>query len=192
MTIRLLLSASAIALSLIALQSSAKAAIKFPESCRMGSCHTTTLDSKEALRSNEYGTLYVVNETTNQYPDDSFSERAAQDYQMFVNYHGSDYITEQSQKYVFCSTQIPTVLSEYEGRYIANRLAVFTTPSGFSWSSHIMYLATCHNLAGPDYFAPSVQTLLIREGYTTQYIERDDQFDVPNILEVMELYPEKY
>ena len=189
---RLLLSASAIALSFAAYQPSAKATIQFPEGCHTGTCYTTTLDSKEALRSNEYGTLYVVNETTNLYPDNRLPEMAAQDYQRFVNYHGSDYVTEQRQEYVFCSTTIPAVLFKIEGRYSMNRLALFQSPSNATRYSHQTYLATCHNLAGPDYFTPSVQNLLIREGYTTRYVDQDENFDVPNILEIMELYPDSY
>jgi hypothetical protein len=91
----------------------------------MGSCWQTTLDSKEALRSNEFGTLYVINETTNMYPHDSGSESAVRDYRNFVNYYGTDYITEQGQSYVFCSTSIPSVLYEVEGRYAVRRLALF-------------------------------------------------------------------
>lgn len=165
------------------------AAIQFPESCRMGSCWQTTLDSKEALRSNELGTLYVINETTNMYPHDSGGESAARDYRNFVNYYGADYVSNQRQEYVFCSIAIPSVLFESDGTKIANRLALFESPSSAMRPSHQTYLATCHNLAGPDYFSPSVQTLLIREGYSTQYVEEDDQFNVPNILEIMKLDP---
>jgi len=57
---------------------------------------------------------------------------------------------------------------------------------------HQTYLATCHNLAGPDYFSFAVETLLIREGYTTQFIAATEQLNVPNVLEMMELYPESY
>lgn len=188
---RFLLSASAIALSLIAVQLSAKAAIEFPESCRMGTCYTTTLESKEALRSNELGTLHLINMTTNLYPDNRIEHRT-EDRQRFVNYHGTDSVTQESQQYVFCSKAIPSVLFESEGRYILNRLALFESPSNAQRDAHQTYLAACHNLAGPDYFAPSVQTLLIREGYTTQFIPQNEQINVPNILEMMELYPESY
>lgn len=170
----------------------AKASIQFPESCRMGTCYKSTLESKEALRSNTFGTLYLVNETLNIYPQTFDDELAAQDYQRFVNFYGRDQVTEQRQEYVFCSPEIPSVLFESEGRYIMNRLALFQSPSSAVRSSHQTYLATCHNLAGPDYFSASVQNLLIREGYTTQYVGNGEQFSVPNILEIMELYPERY
>lgn len=189
---RLLLSVSAIALSLTVLQSSAKAAIEFPESCRMGSCSQSRLDSKEALRSNELGTLYLISTSGSSYPQTSYSNSAARDYERFVNYYGSDYVTSSSQSYVFCSESIPSVLFESEGEYIMKRLALFESPSNATRGNHQTYLATCHNLAGPDYFSFAVQTLLIREGYTTRYVNRDEQLSVPNILEIMEMYPDSY
>ena len=190
---RILLSASVIALSLITCQTSAKASIEFPESCRMGSCRQATLESKEALRSNALGTLYLINQTIESYPQDNYnSELAEQDYQRFVNYYGTDFVVEQDQQYVFCSKSVPSVLFESEDRYYVWRLALFDSPSTASRSAHQTYLATCHNLAGPDYFSLSVQTMLIREGYTTRYVKQDNQFNVANPLEIMELYPESY
>ena len=189
---RLLLSASAIALSLIAYPSKAQAAIQFPESCRMGSCSLSTLDSKEALRSNEFGTLYLINTSGSLYPQTTYSETAGRDYELFVNYYGTDYVASSSQSYVFCSTTIPSVLFEADGEYVMKRLALFESPSSADRSDHQTYLATCHNLAGPDYFSFEVQTLLIREGYTTRYVSRNEQMNVPNILEIMELYPDSY
>ncbi|KPQ32813.1 MAG: hypothetical protein HLUCCA11_20460 [Phormidesmis priestleyi Ana] len=188
---RVLLSVSAIALSFAAVQSSAKAAIEFPEGCRMGTCYTTTLESKEALRSNELGTLYLINMTTNLYPDNRIEHRT-EDRQRFVNYHGTDSVTQESQQYVFCSKVIPSVLFESDGKYIMKRLALFESPSNANRGDHQTYLATCHNLAGPDYFSFAVETLLIREGYTTQFIAATEQLNVPNVLEMMELYPESY
>ena len=189
---RLLLSTSVTALFLTIFQTSAKATIQFPESCRMEACWITTLNSKEALRSNEYGTLYAVEETTNIYPRTSDLELAAQDYQRFVDYHGTDYVIQERQEYVFCSTKIPSVLFESEGMYTMKRLAVFTSPSNADRYAHQIYLATCHNLAGPDYFSLSVQNLLLREGYTTDYVNQIELLSVPNILEAMKLYPNSY
>ncbi len=189
---RLLLSVSVVTLSLIAYQSKAQAAIQFPESCRMGECSVGTLDSKEALRSNEFGTLYLINTSGSSYPQTTYPESAARDYELFVNYYGTDYVTGSSQSYVFCSTSIPSVLFEADGEYVMKRLALFEPPSNADRDSHEIYLATCHNLAGPDYFSFEVQTLLIREGYTTRYVSQDEQVNVPNILEMMELYPDSY
>ena len=38
----------------------AAASIQLPESCRMGACSRATVESKEALRTNNLGTLYSV------------------------------------------------------------------------------------------------------------------------------------
>lgn len=158
----------------------------------MSACWTTTLSSKEALRSNEYGTLYVVEETTDIYPQTWEEDLVAEDYKKFVNYYGTDYVTNEGQSYVFCSNRIPSTLFESEGEYTMKRLALFQSPSSADRDSYIKYLATCHNLAGPDYFSLSVQNLLIREGYTTSYVSHTNQSRVPNVLEVMKLYPDSY
>lgn len=171
---------------------SAKATIQLPESCRMGSCYQSTLESKEALRSNEFGTLYLVNVTTNGRPQTFEEELAAQDRRRFIDFHGSDRTVDRNQQYVFCSPSIPSTLFESEGEYVLNRLALFESPSNAVRFSHQLYLATCHNLAGPDYFSAAVQTRLIREGYTTGDMTFTEQNRVSNILEMMELYPDTY
>ncbi len=170
-----------------------QATIRLPESCRMGSCWTTTLDSKEALRTNNLGTLYLVTKTTNVYPPDPAGPNyQAQDYESFVNFHGTDYLSDTSQSYVFCSQYIPSVLFESEDSYRVDRLAIFEAPFGYNRGAYQSYLATCHNLAGPDYFSLDVYVLLLKQGYTTDYVTRSEQFSVVSPLEMMQLNPEEF
>ena len=158
----------------------------------MGSCWTTTIDSKEALRASNLGTLYLVNQTTNSYPpnpaDPYYQD---QDYERFVNFHGTNYVSNTSQSYVFCSKYIPSILFESEDSYIVHRLAIFESPFGYNRESYQTYLATCHNLAGPDYFSLNVYALLLREGYRTDYVTQSEQFSVTSPLEAMQLNPKK-
>lgn len=167
----------------------AEAVIQLPESCRMGSCSRTTIESKEALRSNSFGTLYLVDTSGIQYPapNDTDAELAAQDYERFVNFYGTDLVSGTSQTYVFCSKELPSVMFEAEGSYRVNRLAMFESPFGYNRNSYQEYLATCHNLAGPDYFSLDVSSLLLREGYTDRYVSQSRQFTTGNPLDVMRL-----
>lgn len=167
----------------------AEAVIQLPESCRMGSCLRTTVESKEALRSNSFGTLYLVNTSGIQYPapNDADPGLAAQDYERFVNFYGTDLVSDTSQTYVFCSKELPSVMFESEGSYRVDRLAIFESSFGSNRSSYQQYLATCHNLVGPDYFSLDVYSLLLREGYTDRYVSQSKQFATGNPLDVMRL-----
>lgn len=175
--------------------SSVEAVIRLPESCRMGGCSRSTIESKEALRSNNLGTLYSVTSTIEQYPPDPQSSYyssedqylADQDYERFVDFYGTDYISNTGQFYVFCSKAIPSVLFESEDTYYVNRLAIFESPYGYNRHAYQEYLATCHNLAGPDYFSLNVYSLLLEEGYTDEYIAQSNQFTTDNPLDVMRL-----
>lgn len=170
----------------------AQAAIKMPERCRMGGCWTTTIDSKEALRTNDLGTLYLVNTSTEQYPAESADlDLAAQDYKRFVNFYGTDFVSETGQSYVFCSKYVPSVLFESDESYVVDRLAIFESPFGYNRGVYQTYLATCHNLAGPDYFSLDVYALLLRDGYTTDYLTQSEQFSVSSPIDMMQLYPQK-
>ena len=191
MKIKLRLTLCLIVWSFLATAHRAQAAIQLPESCRMGSCWSTTIDSKEALRTNNLGTLYLVNKSTNSYPDNSADpEIAAQDYERFVDFYGTDFVSDTSQSYVFCSKFIPSVLYESDSGYRVDRLAIFESPFGYNRESYQTYLATCHNLAGPDYFSLDIYALLLREGYTTDYVVQSNQFSVSSPVDVMQLNPE--
>ena len=189
MKIRLLLTLGLAVGSFLLSARSVQASIQMPERCRMSGCWRTTIDSKEALRTNELGTLYLVNQSTDQYPNSSDPKLAAQDYERFVDFHGSDFVSSTSQSYVFCSRYIPSVLFESDDSYRVDRLAIFESPFGYNYGSYQTYLATCHNLAGPDYFSLDVYTLLLKEGYTTDYVLESDQLSVSSPIEVMQLNP---
>lgn len=162
------------------------ASIELPEWCHMGECSVQTLESKELLRSNALGNLYLATFSTVQYPapDSADSFR-----QMFVDYHGSELVEGISESYIFCSKSIPSVLFVTDDKeYILNRLVLTgNRPASYMWHSHVNYLATCHNIAGPDYFSVNVANILIREGYSFGSPGRstDDQMQVSNILEIM-------
>jgi hypothetical protein len=154
----------------------------------MGTCWTTTIDHKEALRTSSLGTLYLVNQSTDTYPDDSGPpEVAAQEYRSFVDFYGTDFVSETSQSYVFCSRYIPSVLFEADDEHIVHRLAIFESPFGYNRGSYQTYLATCHNLVGPDYFSLNVYALLLKEGYITDYVAQSEQFSVSSPVDVMRL-----
>ena len=187
------LSISILAFGFMLVPTVAAASIQLPESCRMGSCSRATVESKEALRTNNLGTLYSVTKIVEQYPPNPQSsyysqdmpELAQQDYKRFINYHGSDFVSETSQDYVFCSKELPSVMFDSDDGYRVNRLAIFESPFGYNRWAYQQYLATCHNLAGPDYFSLNVYSLLLREGYTDRYISQSNQFVIFDILDVM-------
>ena len=163
----------------------ASASIELPEWCRMGECSVETLESKELLRTNEQGELYLISLSAVRYPDAGVGDNSRQ---RFVNYYGSELVEESSQSYVFCSSAMPSTLFITDDReYILNRLVLTgNPPASYIWHSHIHYLATCHNVAGPDYFSPEVANILIREGYDfSGSSERENQMRVSNILEIM-------
>lgn len=191
MKIRSLLTLGFVLGSVLFTTQKAYAAIQMPESCRMGGCWRTTINSKEAIRTNNLGTLYLVNKSTNQYPAPNTSNPtlAAQDYERFVSFYGSDFVSSTSQSYVFCSKYTPSILFESEGSYIVHRLAIFESPFGYNRGSYQTYLATCHNLAGPDYFSLDVYALLLKEGYMTNYVPQSEQLSVLSPIDVMQLNP---
>lgn len=152
----------------------------------MGECSVQTLESKELLRSNALGELYLATFSTIQYPAPDAGDTFRQ---MFVEYHGSELVESRSESYIFCSKSIPSVLFVTDDReHILNRLVLTgNPPANYIWHSHVNYLATCHNIAGPDYFSTDVANMLIREGYSFGNSARttDDQMRVSNILEIM-------
>ena len=152
----------------------------------MGECSTETLESKELLRSNELGDLYIANFSITRYPAEDSAEYFRK---QFVNYYGSELVEDSSQSYIFCSSSMPSTLFVTNGReYILNRLVLTgNRPATSMWHSHVNYLATCHNIAGPDYFSNDVANVLIREGYSFGMLGRsiDEQMRVSNILEIM-------
>ena len=160
----------------------AVASIELPEWCHTGVCSIETLESKELLRSNSLGNLYLATFSRVEYPVESFR-------QTFVNHHGSERVEESSQSYIFCSSLMPSTLFVTDDKeYILNRLVLTgNSPSSAMWHSHVHYLAACHNIAGPDYFSTNVANLLIREGYNfgENFSGNDVQMRVGNILEIM-------
>lgn len=172
--------------TLLACTFSAAASIELPEWCHMGECSVQTLTNKELLRSNALGDLYLATFSTVAYPapDSGPSFR-----QMFSDYHGSELAESSSESYILCSNSIPSVLFVTDDKeHILNRLVLTgSRPASYMWHSHVNYLATCHNLSGPDYFSTSVANILIREGYSfgSSVRSTDEQMRVSNILEIM-------
>jgi len=158
------------------------ASIELPERCHHGVCSTETLESKELLRSNNLGDLYLATFSSVSYPVESFR-------QTFVNHHGSERVEESFQSYIFCSSSMTSTLFVTDDKeYRLNRLVLTgNSPSTAVWHSHVHYLATCHNIAGPDYFSTNVANMLIREGYNfgDGFSGNDQQMRVGNILEIM-------
>ena len=183
---RRLLSSFGALLALSAWSLPSAASIELPERCHMGECWVTTLESKELLRSNELGDLYLATFSSVTYVARDSGEGFRQ---MFVNYHGSERVEGSSEGYIFCSSSMPSNLFvTQEKEYFLNRLAIAGTPPvGSYWMAHVQYLATCHNIAGPDFFSTSVANILIREGYNFgEYgFAVDQQMRVSNILEIM-------
>jgi hypothetical protein len=162
------------------------ARIELPEWCHMGECSVETLESKELLRSSSLGNLYLASFSVIRYPA---KDSAASFRQMFVDHNGSELVEDTSEKYIFCSSSMPSTLFITDDReYILNRLVLTgNSPSNSMWHSHVNYLATCHNIAGPDYFSSDVANMLIREGYNfgNSVSGNDNQMRVGNILEIM-------
>lgn len=175
----LLLSAA----GLLAIAPEVKANITLPEWCR-DSCSLETLESKELLRSNSVGDLYLATFSRIEYPtqDDPVGYLR----ERFVAPYGSELVERSSESYVFCSSSMPSILYVTEEReHILNRLALTgNRPSNADWHSHVKYLATCHNIAGPDFFSTNVANVLIREGYDFD-VRSGNQMRVSNILEIM-------
>lgn len=178
-----------------------KASIEIPEAChRTGYCWTYTINSKEALSSNELGTLYLLDETISSYPPDpngsyyidNPASDATMDYEKFVRTHGTSFVSEPMQSYVFCSRNIPSVSFEEEIGYRVSRLALFETPYDLYRTLHQKYLAACHSLVGPDYFSSNVYSMLLKEGYTTDYVEQTESFFVDAPSEMMQLEPRSF
>ncbi len=186
LSVRQFLSAASALTALLIWSLPATARIELPESCHMGECSVGTLESKELLRSNELGDLYLANFSGVSYPakdaDDSFRQR-------FVDYYGSERVEGSSQSYIFCSSSMPSTLFVTDEReYILNRLVLTgNPPANYIRNSHIEYLATCHNIAGPDFFSADVANMLIRGGYNfgQSGFTTDEQMRVSNILEIM-------
>ena len=134
--------------------------------------------------------LFLI-KSSGQYPasNDSDPVLAARDYEHFVSFHGSDFVNSTSESYVFCSKYIPFVLFESEGSYIVHRLAIFESPFGYNRGSYQTYLATCHNLAGPDYFSLNVYALLLKESYMTNYVSQSEQLSVSSPIDAMQINP---
>ena len=172
--------------TLLACVSPATASIELPEWCHMGECSIQTLESKELLRSSGLGDLYLSTFSTVQYPA---PDSAASFRQRFVDYHGSELVEDSSESYIFCSKSMPSVLFVTDDKeHILNRLVLTgNRPASYMWHSHVNYLATCHNIAGPDYFSTDVANMLIQEGYSFGSSVRsvDEQMRVANILEIM-------
>jgi hypothetical protein len=139
----------------------ASASIDLPAWCRGSECVESTLESKAFIRSGELGKLYEITIRSVRRPINEVSR------QRFIEYYGSEVSEEISKSYVLCSTRMPSVLFSSDEGYRLNRLVLTGyPPPNLFWHSHIHYLATCHNLAGPDYFSDNVTNLLLREGYS--------------------------
>jgi hypothetical protein len=164
----------------------AVASIELPKWCHMGECSIQTLESKEILRSNALGDLYLATFSMIRYPAPDSAESFQQ---MFVDHYGSELVESSSESYIFCSSSMPSVLFVTdEKENILNRLVLTGgQPASSMWHSHVNYLATCHNIAGPDYFSTNVANILIREGYSfgSAVANNDTQMRVSNILEIM-------
>lgn len=171
----------------------ATASIELPEWCHMGECSIQTLESKELLRSNSVGDLYLSTLSIVGYPDNRAGEASRQ---RFVDYHGSALVESSSQVYILCSSSMPSTLFVSNGReYFLNRLVLTgNPPSNSMWHSHVNYLATCHNIAGSDYFSTEIANMLIREGYDfgNYFAGNDRQIRVSNILEIMNPNVDEY
>jgi hypothetical protein len=143
----------------------------------MDSCHEMMIEKKTQLRRNSFGTLYEVLVSSRDWPMNQPRPSLAR-----LPFGKADI------SYVLCSTSRPAYIFRapdgFQGKYLAHRL----NPDGQSWfgfnrSSYSIYWAACHNLVGPDFFAPAMVTRSIQLGYPGNL--QQDQIEIDHPLDLM-------